>query len=109
MGTFQKKVQAIANQRSKKAVRVMTINAYDVLGEAVKRAPVKEGDLRALSGAKVFTRGRNIIAEVFFLMPYAAYQHEGEDFVHPKGGEAKFLTKAIKAHKDKFFDGMAKT
>ncbi|MEA4884260.1 MAG: hypothetical protein VB144_11515 [Clostridia bacterium] len=34
---------------------------------------------------------------VGFSVPYAAAQHEGVDFDHPKGGKAKFLEDAIKS------------
>jgi hypothetical protein len=34
---------------------------------------------------------KNVIAAT----PYALVQHEREDFKHPKGGEAKYLTKTL--------------
>lgn len=41
-------------------------------------------------------------AEVSFNTPYAAYQHERTDLDHPRGGEAKYLERALLQHADEF-------
>lgn len=91
-----------------------------VLGEAQRRAPIEEGTLRgsgslalvvdgetfdgagALAGAtaaaiaKVRAGGSpTVYAEVSFNTVYAAAQHEGLDYDHPKGGEAKYLERPL--------------
>lgn len=84
----------------------------EVLGEAVRRAPVDTGDLRASltmdvdgvtwasgteEGGKEVHRsgdpgeGRAVIRIGTSGIPYAARQHEELGYNHPKGGEAKYL------------------
>jgi len=120
-----------------------------VLGQAVRDAPVKEGDLRrsgtlawgedvtlaattvskggkdvpvyAVSGAgELIARGTDTdgvagteivdggdipegtkpIVTIGFGVPYAAVQHERDDFDHPKGGRSKFLQQAVQDMSD---------
>lgn len=91
-----------------------------MLGDAQRRAPVDEGTLRgsaelalvvngssfsgsgmveaATAAALAASTGRRrvrITAELSFNTVYAARQHEELDWNHPKGGEAKYLQKAI--------------
>ena len=67
------------------------IAAEDLLGRAVRDAPVDEGTLRASGAATVETHGSDVEGRVTFGTPYARAQHEGTNFVHPKGGQAKYL------------------
>lgn len=60
-------------------------------GEAVNRAPVETGALRA--SAKVTMHGDS--ATVSFNTPYAARQHEEVGWAHPGGGQAKYLENAM--------------
>lgn len=91
-----------------------------MLGDAQRRAPIDEGTLRgsaelalvvngstfsgsgmieqATAAALAASSGRRrvrITAELSFNTVYAARQHEELDWNHPKGGEAKYLQKAI--------------
>jgi hypothetical protein len=92
--------------------------ALDLLGEAIRRAPVKEGILRG-SGSAHFDGQRlatgaefgqphpqatpaaggqdtgPLSAAVIFNTVYAAAQHERNDYAHPKGGEAKYLERPL--------------
>lgn len=70
----------------------------DLMGEAQRRAPVDTGDLRG----SAFTETENMVCTVGFTEPYALRQHEGVDFAHPRGGEAKFLENPYKEKKDKY-------
>jgi hypothetical protein len=68
-----------------------------VLGEAQRRAPVKEGTLRGSGRAELVVEGDGATTLISFNTPYAARQHEETEWEHPKGGEAKYLENAIKA------------
>jgi len=79
----------------------------DLAGESAHRAPVDTGDLRnnctaELNGQTVFARlapagpalpSLRAFGTVGYGLPYALRQHEELDYVHPKGGEAKYLEK----------------
>jgi hypothetical protein len=87
----------------------------DLLGKAVRQAPVDTGDLRG-SGSVSF--GGNVIAQgtkeggvvatgkagrsakpevtVGFSVPYAHRQHEDLEYHHPRGGKAKYLEDPLK-------------
>ncbi len=91
-----------------------------MLGDAQRRAPVEEGTLRGSAELALVVNGSrfagggmeaqataaalaataagrrvNVTAEITFNTVYAARQHEELDWKHPKGGEAKYLQKAI--------------
>ncbi len=94
----------------------------DLLSQAVVLAPVDEGPLRGsgtahFNGERIAT-GRDFdpLAEgdgglqggagtdpttsvVAFNMVYATAQHEGTDFHHPKGGEAKYLERPLEENR----------
>lgn len=102
-----------------------------MLGNAQSRAPIDEGTLRgsaelalivngsrftgggmlaeatgaALAAAELGHRVR-ISAELSFNTIYAARQHEELDWHHPKGGEAKYLEKAIHENSGRVFDAI---
>ena len=92
----------------------------DLLGEAQRRAPLDEGTLRASAALAIIVNGRRlegegaasaardvvlaevragrgleIQAEVSFNTIYAARQHEETDWVHPRGGQAKYLESVL--------------
>lgn len=63
---------------------------------AVAITPEESGDLKA--SATVTVDGDE--GGVTFAGPYARYQHEGLDFKHERGGQAKFLETPMNAEKD---------
>lgn len=90
----------------------------DALGEMVRRAPVDEGTLRGshsmhIGGERTMTGAdfgetapdatpatggmeTDDLSIAFVANTvYAEAQHEGVDFVHPKGGEAKWMERVI--------------
>jgi hypothetical protein len=69
-----------------------------VIGEAQRGAPIDEGTLRATGNVTVqrTPNGCEVIGS--FSTPYAAVQHEHTEFVHPKGGHAKYLEAPFKAN-----------
>lgn len=60
----------------------------DLEGKAVELAPVKIGDLRRSS----FSEVEGLEGTVGFTEVYATRQHEHVEYVHPKGGQAKYLS-----------------
>ena len=119
------------------AVRGMVENTEDLLGRAMRDAPVDEGTLRASGHAAVYANGKAVarrgfrevegqpeapemtrrvieggagdavVGEVGFNTPYALAQHERLDFNHPKGGKAKYLEDNLKDHADHYQDNLA--
>jgi hypothetical protein len=88
-----------ARRRWKRAAeRAVTKWVEAVLGEAQRLAPVEEGTLRASGEAEVEVKATEVLGTVSFAQVYAAAQHEGINFVHPLGGEAKYLEKALHRH-----------
>lgn len=110
----------IRRQQLERLVRDIARAGEIMLGDAQRRAPIDEGTLRgsaelalvvngstfsgsgmieqATSAAIAAASGRRrvrITAELSFNTVYAARQHEELDWQHPKGGEAKYLQKAI--------------
>jgi hypothetical protein len=67
-----------------------------VLGEAQRRAPVKEGTLRGSGQSELVVEGDGAHVLISFNTPYAARQHEETEWQH-EHGEAKYLENAIKA------------
>jgi hypothetical protein len=97
----------------------------DLTGEAVRRAPVLDGDLRGSGKAEINsvviamgtkegtieTTGEmpeavRYEATVSFGTPYARYQHEGLDFKHPQGGQAKYLQQPFEEKVDRYIQHM---
>jgi hypothetical protein len=82
---------------ARQACRALNRVANRVLGEAQREAPVEEGTLRA-SGAvaldcdpRRLAAGGDARARISFATPYAARQHEHDEYRHPKGGKAFYL------------------
>jgi len=75
----------------------------DLQGKAQELAPVDTGALRgsALSDAEI--NGLNHVGGyVSFNEPYATRQHEELEYMHPKGGEAKYLEKPLNENIQKY-------
>lgn len=86
------RVQAAQRRGARKAVERF---ATFLQGEGSRLAPVEEGTLRA-SGSVVMVEDLNAVEGwVIFSTPYAAVQHERTDFVHPLGGQAKYLEQPL--------------
>lgn len=72
--------------------------AIAIFSNALPRVPVEFGALRA-SGYVAPPQGEGLEAdiELGFGTVYAVPQHERLDYKHPRGGEAKYLEKAVYA------------
>lgn len=85
-----------ARKRLRAALReAMQVIGEDLLGEAQRRAPIEEGTLRASGELEIKERPDRIEAVVSFNTVYAARQHEETEWVHPLGGEAKYLERPL--------------
>lgn len=117
---FDAELKRVRIERARAAVRDVNRAGEALLGEAVRRAPLEEGTLRASASLALVVNGDrfegagavaaassaaatyaragaplSIDAEVSFNTVYAAAQHEGTEFTHPKGGEAKYLERPL--------------
>lgn len=94
----QRELKRIAKAAPGALARGLYQMGVEVQAEAVRRAPVETGILRT-SGyvAPPEQEDGEPSVEVGFGTVYAAVQHEGVDFEHPRGGEAKYLENAVKA------------
>lgn len=89
----------------RKIKRLFKMHMIDTQGEAQRRAPVDTGFLRgdvdpnktALT-VEVTRRGL-LLGTIYFLAEYAEPQHEHTEFIHPLGGQSKYLISAIRAKK----------
>lgn len=115
----------VDNMESGGAQGLADIALY-ILGEAVQRAPVDNGDLRGsgyvtLDGVP-YARGTGpepgivvtgsvpeiaTLAEVGFSEKYAADQHEQVAYSHPRGGEAKYLESVVVESTDRILRTIA--
>jgi hypothetical protein len=92
--SLESDLQNAINQATNKWVQV-------TLGLAVKRCPVDEGTLRQSAVGVTHAAGNVTVGLLSFNTIYAAYQHEGLGFDHPKGGEPKYLESAVKDNASK--------
>ena len=74
----------------------------DLQGKAQRFAPVDTGDLRGSGYSTVGEEEDLIVGEVGFSEPYALEQHENVYFVHPKGGQAKYLESPLSENTKKY-------
>lgn len=77
-----------------------------VAGEAVQRAPIKEGTLRRSVAVKHVDEQT---VQVGFHTPYAVRQHEELGYRHPKGGQAKYLESVLTDNRDTILQILAQS
>ncbi len=102
---FDAKAQAL----SRDVRRAWFDHSLEAFDNAVKRAPIEDGELREsgwmsvggrlvargeIDGAKAFHRRFGDQVEIGFTARHAGVQHENTSMQHPEG-EAKFLEKAV--------------
>lgn len=91
---IQKNLRKYAKRYPTATANAMYQEGLDIERNATIRAPVEFGRLRASAYTTVPTEG-NMVVETGFGTEYALRQHEGTNYNHPRGGEAKYLEKAI--------------
>ncbi len=85
----------------------------DLAGQGIKRAPVKDGFLRASINddpvqIDAAGPGRLIRGSVSARTPYAFIQHEREDFRHPRGGEDHYISKPLEEKKKDYWERLSR-
>jgi hypothetical protein len=92
----QREIKRLTKAAPQAVARALYQQGFEVQAAAVRLAPVEAGVLRS-SGyvSPPEQEGGGPSVEVGFGTVYAAVQHEREDFHHPRGGEAKYLQKAV--------------
>lgn len=132
----QKSLDRAEDIALKAAKKELISIVFDLLGEAMRKAPVQTGHLRGSGVAKVnddqvghtentgqkqanlvndFKSGKislqkfidELIGEVAFDTPYATYQHEEQNLNHPLGGESKYLETPLKQKSPQYIKGLA--
>lgn len=71
-------------------------NAQDLKGRSQALAPVDSGDLRGSCDVDPIGEGTTQGVRLGYGLIYSHYQHEGVNFNHPKGGQAKYLEEPFK-------------
>jgi hypothetical protein len=91
---IQKNLRKYAKKYPAATANAMYQEGFDIERNATIRAPVEFGRLRASAYTTPPTQN-NMVVEVGFGTEYALRQHEGTNFNHPRGGQAKYLENAI--------------
>lgn len=86
-------------QKTREAIE-MVVN--DLTRRAKQLAPLDTGDLRGAGENQVNERSNEIIGTVSFNKPYALVQHENMAFIHPRGGQAKYLEQPLNENRDRY-------
>lgn len=105
MEELQKLLRKVPREARKEVSKELDDIAGDLSGKSIDLAPVKEGDLRG-SG---FFETKGLSSTVGFTSVYATRQHEELDWVHPKGGQAKYLEQPFKENLQKYIKAIEKT
>jgi hypothetical protein len=117
----------VAFNRKLREIEGATAEAFtdvilDLTRRSVELAPVLTGDLRGtgrgeINGLEVAKGSKDgsiqvtgsapktaseLSGSVSFGTPYARYQHEGLDFKHPQGGQAKYLEQPFLENQEKY-------
>ncbi len=93
-----------AKNRAKNAgIKALVTCGLDLQGKSQNQAPVDLGDLRgncSVSDPETTNKGTQIT--VGYSLPYALRQHEHREYIHPKGGKAKYLEDPYKENVSKY-------
>lgn len=97
LGSFRYKVDLNVEALSSQVVAARD-SAIKLVGENIRQrstaiAPLREGTL--IAGAEVRPKGDGKIEIGYYGVIYANYQHEGVDFHHPNGRQAKYLESVV--------------
>jgi hypothetical protein len=99
--SFVKNVKRILDKVDKKALVNMKDALFLASIEASRLAPIDTNRLRTNVDRNIFKFGHgNYLGEFIFRQPYAEVQHEHDEFIHPKGGESRYVEKAMRRNVD---------
>ena len=74
--------------------------AMDLWSKSADLVPVLDGHLKG--SGKAEPKNDGMVWEVSYGTEYAHYQHEGLDFRHPQGGQAKYLQQPFEENADRY-------
>ena len=94
-------VRRMIKQKTREAME-MVVN--DLTRRSKQLAPLDTGDLRGAGEGDVNVNGDEIIGTVSFNKPYAMKQHEEMGYIHPRGGQAKYLEQPLNENRDRYKD-----
>lgn len=98
MAELQKLLKNIPKEAEKAVEKELKKITLDLQGKAKELAPVDIGDLRG----SAFSEVEGLNGVVGFKEPYALAQHENVGFIHPKGGESKYLETPYKENMNNY-------
>jgi hypothetical protein len=93
-----RRLDAIAIRVPMQGKRGAELSAHDLRTRSALLAPVDTGDLRGSASVTEIANGYR----VSFGMRYAAVQHEGLEFNHPRGGQAKYLEQPLEENRPRY-------
>lgn len=121
MREVQRNLARLVDELGKAAAEGVEDAALDLLGRAVRDAPVDTGDLRGSGSVtfdgQVIARGdksgtirvtggarpsNNPTAEIGFGVPYAYKQDQDRELRHPRGGKAGYLSDNFRTQGPKY-------
>lgn len=88
--TIQRR-NAIRARMQAAGVATLAKVGMDLMGRAIRDAPIEEGTLRGSASFDIIERPDGADVVVRFSTPYAARQHEELTWEHPRGGKARYL------------------
>lgn len=97
---FNKYMRRLAASAPKTSTIVLRKITLDLKGKAMRLAPVKKGDLRR----SAFAENNDSEGTVGFTEVYATRQHEHVEYIHPKGGQAKYLEEPFNENQERYKD-----
>ena len=92
-------VRRMIKQKTREAME-MVVN--DLTRRSKQLAPLDTGDLRGAGEGDVKEVGGEITGTVSFNKPYAMVQHEDMTYIHPRGGQAKYLEQPLNENRDRY-------
>ena len=102
------KLDPIKKKMMDDAERGLRIIGNDLQGRVVPEIPIDEGTLRGSAHVEI-ERTPTSVTMIFSVdQVYAAAQHEGIGFHHPKGGKAKFIEDPFKEMLPRYTAALAK-
>ena len=102
--TLFKNFTLISNGKIKEGVSLLVADGR--ISEIADDIPAG-GDTEIVDGGDI-PEGAKPIVTIGFGVPYAAAQHERDDFDHPKGGRSKYLQAAVQDAADRLPEAIRK-
>ena len=91
-------------EMEKRAKVALLKAAADLQQRSADEAPIDLGDLRGNAQTDESLLDSRLTVLVGYSLPYALRQHEELDYVHPKGGKAKFLEDPFRANQLRYLN-----